>query len=177
MLVDLVRLIRKNKDKDFSKYLKSEDWEIINKRILPSTWYPLDVFQRCGVAAFHVIAQANLDLVRFQGRILGKEMFERVYKSLISPQDPMTTLSRFVTVYGQFFNFSTVSFNQAGKNHAKIFHDYDTHQHPGTAPYCHELLGSLDVLVEMAGGKNVKIELTAKQWEGAPKTIFDITWE
>jgi hypothetical protein len=38
-------------------------------------------------------------------------------------------------------------------------------------------MGHLDVLIEIAGGTNIKIELIAKQWEGAPATVFDITWE
>jgi hypothetical protein len=35
----------------------------------------------------------------------------------------------------------------------------------------------LEVLVRMTEGKNGKVEIGAKQWEGAPATIFDITWE
>jgi hypothetical protein len=177
MLVDLVRMIRANKDKDWGKHLTPEDWNIINKRILPSEWYPLEIFQRCGMATFQLLAQGNLDLVRLRGRIRGKELFENVYKSLIISQDPAASLSRFVTVYGQLFNFSSLRFENLGKGHAKIHHDYDASRNPGTMPYCHQLMGILDVLVEIAGGKNVKIELDAKQWEGATKTIFDITWE
>ncbi len=40
MVVDQVKLIRGNKSMNWSKYLKPEDWEAINKRILPSEWYP-----------------------------------------------------------------------------------------------------------------------------------------
>jgi hypothetical protein len=177
MLLNLVRMIRANKSQNWNKYLKPEDWEVINKRILPSEWYPLEVFQRCGVAIFQVLAQANLDIVRQSGRMQGKKLFENVYKSVVISQDPAATLSRFVTVYNQFFNFSTVRFENAGMSHVQIHHDYDTSQHPGTVPYCYQLMGILDVLVEVAGGKNIKIELKAKQWEIAPTTIFDITWE
>jgi hypothetical protein len=35
----------------------------------------------------------------------------------------------------------------------------------------------MDTLIEMAGGKNVKIELKEKLWEGASATVFDIQWE
>ncbi len=88
----------------------------------------------------------------------------------------MTTLSRFVVVYGQLFNFSFLKFENAGPGHAKIFHDYDRSD-PVTKPYCYNLMGHLEVLAEMAGGRNVNVELKAKQWEGAPTTIFDINWE
>ena len=36
MMIDQVRMIRGNKDKDWNKYLKPEDWNKINTKILPS---------------------------------------------------------------------------------------------------------------------------------------------
>ena len=176
MLVDQVKLIRGNKGMDWSKYLKEEDWVAINKRILPSEWYPLELYRRCGLATFHVLGQGNLDIVRLRGQIRGKELFAGVYKTAIIPQDPMTTLSRFIMLYSQLFNFSNLKFENVGKDHAKIFHDYDRND-PVTKPYCYQLMGHFDVIIEIAGGKNVKIEFLAKQWEGAATTIFDITWE
>ncbi len=176
MLLDQVKTIRGNKSRDWSKYLKPEDWETINKRILPSEWYPLELYRRLGLATFNVLGQGNVDIVRLRGQIRGKELFETIYKSLITPQDPMTTLSRFVVAYGQLFNFSLLKFENAGTGHAKIFHDYSSSD-PVTKPYCYNLMGHLEVLVEMAGGRNVNVEFKAKQWEGAATTIFDINWE
>jgi len=35
MMIDQVRMIRGNKDKDWNKYLKPEDWNIINTKFFP----------------------------------------------------------------------------------------------------------------------------------------------
>ncbi len=177
MLVEQVKMIRGNKDGDWKKYLKPEDWEIINKRILPSEWYPFELYKRCGWATFQVLGQGNLDLVRLRGRFRGKELFENVYKSCIISQDPAASLSRFVTIYAQLFNFSTLRFENASNNHIKIYHDPEYVNDPAIMPYCYNLMGHLEVLVEMAGGRNVKVELKGKHWEGAATTIFDINWE
>jgi len=176
MVVDHVRMIRANKGRDWDKYLKPQDWEIVNGRILPSMWYPLETYQRCGWATYQVLAGGNLDLVRLRGRIRGKELFEDIYKNIVIDQNPMKALDRFVIIYGQLFNFSTLEFEKVGEKHARIHHDYDPND-PGSLPYCYQLMGHFDTLIEMTGGKNVKIELIAKQWEGAPETIFNITWE
>jgi hypothetical protein len=176
MILDFVRTIRANKTQDWNKYLKPEDWEIINKRILPSLWYPVEIFTRCGWAIFKIMAQGNLDVARMGGKMQGKNLFETVYKGIVTAQDPQTALNRFVVVYNQFFNFSSLRFEEAGKNHLKIHNDYDESNQPGMAAYCYNLMGILETLVEMSGGKNGKIKLTAKQWEGARTTIFDITW-
>ena len=88
----------------------------------------------------------------------------------------MKALDRFVIIYSQLINFSTLKFEKVGDKHAQIHHKWDA-KDPTEPPYCYQLMGHLDVLVEMTGGKNAKINLKAKQWEGAPFTIFDITWE
>jgi hypothetical protein len=37
--------------------------------------------------------------------------------------------------------------------------------------------GLFETLIQMTDGKNGKVVFEGKQWEGAPKTTFDITWE
>jgi hypothetical protein len=173
MFVDLVKMIRANKRLNWSKYLSPADWEVINTRIVPSKWYSLELYEKFAMAVFQVLAKGNTDVVRQRGRVRGKELFEGVYQSIIISNDPMESLSRFVVSFGQFFNFSLNKFENAGNNHAKVSHESE---HP-SMPYSFQLMGHLEVLVEIAGGKNVKIEMVAKQWEGAPSTVFDITWD
>ena len=176
MLVDQVRIIRANKDKDWSEYLGPEDWETIMETILPSTWYPLEIYKRCGWAVFQVIAGGDPNLARMRGKIRGKELFENIYKNIAATKDPMTALKSFVKIYGNLFNFSSLEFEKVGDKHAVVKHDYDP-KDPTNVPYCYTLMGHLEILVEITGGKNVQIEFTSKQWEGAPVTNFDITWE
>jgi hypothetical protein len=176
MLIDQVRMIRGNKDKNWKQYLKPEDWEIINTRILPGAWYPLETYRRCGRAVFQLLAGGNTEIVRLRGRIRGKELFETTYKHVISNNNPMNALSSFVAIYGMLFNVSPLEFNKIDAKHATILHNYD-HSDSGNLPFCYQLMGHLDTLLEMTGGKNIKIELTEKLWEGASATVFDLQWE
>jgi hypothetical protein len=176
MLIDLVRMIRGNKELDWNKYLKPEDWNVINERILPSAWYPLEVYQRCGRATFQLLAQGNLELVRLRGRVRGKELFESVYKWITADRTPKEALEQFIRIYGQFFNFSTITFEEVAKGHSKILFDYDVADRT-VELYCYQLMGELDALIEIVGGKNARIKLIAKRWEGAPVTIFDVSWK
>lgn len=176
MLMDQVRLIRNNKDRDWDKYIEPEDWEIIKGTILPSKWYPLELYRKFGWATFNVLAEGRVDLVRLRGLARGRELFGDIYKNVVVDNNPMESLNRFVTVYGLLFNFSTLKFEKVGDKHARVLHDYDP-EDPTNIPYCHQLMGHLDALIEMTGGKNIKNEIIEKQWEKAPATIFDITWE
>ena len=74
MLVDQVRMIRAHKHHDWDDVLEPEDWEFINQMFLPSSWYPLEWYEKCGWATFQVLAGGNVDLVRFRGRARGNPL-------------------------------------------------------------------------------------------------------
>ena len=70
----------------------------------------------------------------------------------------------------------SIKFEKVDSKKVKIHHDYsavDKHN----VPYCHQLLGMFEKLVEMTGGRNCKVVFLAKQWEGAPATTFGIIWD
>lgn len=178
MMVDQVRMIRGNKDKDWNKYIKPEDWNIIKGMVMPSAWYPIDTYKRCGRAVFQLLAGGNTEIVRLRGKIRGKELFETTYKHVLSERTPMKVLASFVNLYGQLFNISPLACQEIDAKHACVSFRYDDDpSDPGTLPFCYQLMGHMDTLLEMAGGKNIKIELKEKLWEGARATVFDIQWE
>ena len=79
MLIDQVRMIRGNKDKDWRNYLTSEDWAIVKGMVMPASWYPVETYKRCGRDVFKVFAGGNTDIVRLSGKMRRKELFETTY--------------------------------------------------------------------------------------------------
>jgi hypothetical protein len=177
MLVDQVRMIRGNKDRDWIKYLQPEDWNIINTIIMPSAWYPIETYKRCGRAVFQLLAGGDTDIVRLRGRIRGRELFETTYKHIISDKNPMNSLFSFVNLYGQLFTVTPLEVTKIDSKHAYVSYRYDDPSDSGNLPFCYQLMGHFDSLIEIAGGNNVKIEMKEKLWEGANATVFDIQWE
>jgi uncharacterized protein (TIGR02265 family) len=176
MLIDQVRMIRKNRGLDWSPYLGPAEWAAISERILPTEWYPVELYEKCGWATFKVLARGDVEVVRQRGRYRGKELFETTYKSLTALQDPIRALERFVFAYGMLFNFATLRFERLTDHHARIHRDHDR-QHHTNLPYCYQLLGTLEALIEASGGRNVRVGFVSTQWEGADATIFDASWE
>lgn len=176
MLIDQVRMIRGNKDRDWKRYLRPEDLTIVQGVVLPSAWYPVETYKRCGRAVFQVLAGGNTDIVRLRGKIRGKELFETTYKHVIADRNPMNAVSSFVNLYGQLFMPNPLEFKKIDAKHATVSYAYNDKSDPGNLPFCYQLMGHFDTLVEMAGGKNVKVEFREKMWEGADATVFDLQW-
>jgi len=101
-ITDYARIIRANKDKNWDKYLTPDDWKIINAKILSSVWYPYESFMRMGTAVFHEIAQGNLEVARGFGKML-LENLAAIYKNLIIPGDPVTSIGKIYALQRSFF--------------------------------------------------------------------------
>jgi uncharacterized protein (TIGR02265 family) len=176
MLLDFVKMIRANRNLDWDKHLKAEDWEVVNSLVLPAKWYPVDVYKRCSYAAFVLLADSNLEAARANGQSMGRRLFENTYKSIVQSGDPGRALKQYVQVHSSFFNFGLLKFEMADSWKARIHLNYNDSS-KSNAAFCYQMQGLLEALVRSAGGTNDRVAISAKQWEGAPATVFEITWE
>ena len=67
LFVDYVRMLRAQKGADLSRHLTPDDMQYLSQRVSPNAWYPMDVFERMGLAILAEIT-SSLDLVRSWGR-------------------------------------------------------------------------------------------------------------
>jgi hypothetical protein len=180
MLLDFVKMIRKNRQLNWNQYLKPEDWSIVNSKILPGVWYPADVFTRCSMATFHLMGKDRLETARRNGQIIAGHMFESTYKSLLQNKDPEKGLNQFVLIFGSLFNFTLLKVESLEPGHARFCHIYAFEEKTtifNKRAFAYQLMGFLETVAAMTGGKKIKAAVVSKEWEGAPETIFDITWE
>lgn len=175
MLLDQVKMLRKNKHLDWEAYLDREDWDIVHSQIMPFQWYPLETYERLGWAAFQLLAGGSLVRIQQHGRDKGKELFGEVYSSLLKYQDPGRAIEAFVKAYGTLFDFNTLSFERSADKCVVVKHSFPEHDNTNMV-YCHQLTGMLQTLAEMSGGENVSVSLLAREWAGGLNTVIEITW-
>jgi hypothetical protein len=110
LFVDYVRMIRSRKDVDWSKYLEPEDLEFLDEhvRILPSSWYPFDTFERYGLAVLEVIAGGKVEFAHMWGR-MSTDLLLGVYTTMLEPGDPAESARKLDIVRSGFFDFPGIS--------------------------------------------------------------------
>ncbi len=175
MILDYVRIIRANRDKDWSQYLTPEDWELIDGQILPSNWYSYESFRRIAFGVYKVIAGGNLQTAQSFGRFTIRNQLE-VYKNLLVPGDPVASVDMLARLRRTFFEGEADAGIIA---HGKGWLDFEVvaasladEKEPLQA-YCHLLAGIMLELVEQAGGKNAKTQVSPKPGGAEIK----LTWE
>jgi hypothetical protein len=174
MIVDYVRLIRANKDREWDKYLKPEDWEIINNRVLPAFWYAYDSCRRIGLAVYHEIAQADLATTKIFGRFVGRNLLE-IYHHVLAEGDPVASIEALCAMNDAFSDGEAGStLMDKGPGFVKIrFQAPDEEDREFMEAFCAQIVGIYEEVVDQAGGNNVhsSSELVGDRCD------FFINWE
>jgi hypothetical protein len=159
MVLDYVKIIRDNKDKDWNRYLAPSDWEIINGKVLFSNWYPFEAYRRIAFAVFKIIANGNLDVARAFGRfnIIG---LMKVYENLVVPGDPAAGVEKLARIRKTFMegdlDIQVLDKSKNGLTFSVPIGKAEQEKEHADA-FAYTVMGNLDEIVARSGGKNVKI--------------------
>jgi hypothetical protein len=175
LFADYVRMLRRRSDVDWSKQLEAVDLGYLVQRIDPNMWYPMEAFERMGVAILSQIAEGSLETVRVFGRV-SIDWLCLTYSNLIAPGDPRDTLMRFQVLRRSFFDYPALEIGSISDGEASIVVSY------GMGPRAEEAaswqtLGFFERLLEVAGASEVKARFASRSWTGDLVTTIALEWE
>jgi hypothetical protein len=174
LFVDYVRMLRAKRSTDLSRYLTPEDMAYLLQRIEPDVWYPMDTFERMGLAILGEITP-NLYLVRVWGRAQIDWLAEQ-HSNLVVPHDALETLRRFRVLRASFFNYEALQLTELCDGEGVVTVAYGMSPRAEEAA-THQTLGFFERLLEVAGAAEPRAWIASKSWEGAPATTILLRWE
>jgi hypothetical protein len=173
IFITLVKVIKADKTGVYNKYLTNKDREIIQRKVLPSSWYPYETYQHCLKAVFEVVAKNDLNVAKEWGRLECQVAMTTVYQVMVKGKDPLSFLKSYQFFHRSFYDFSRSEVDVEGTNQAVWkLHDFDT----TFAAVYYLIQGWLEHGMELCGAKNVKSVFLTKSWEGHPFTSMRFTW-
>ena len=171
---DYVKVIRANKHRkaEFDNYLKPEDWQLVETKILPSQWYPLETYKRIGEAIFRVIAGSSLEMTFIFGQQILKELL-KTYKNMLVVGDPAASVAKLVHLHDNFFKNiqSKTEIVEKDEHHLVIKFILAPQDmiDKMSEPFAWQLAGKMVELANQACGRQVKYQVAKN------KRDFDIT--
>jgi len=175
LFVDYVRMLKKKKGVDWSKYLLPRDLALLDQRILPSEWYPFESFERMGLAVLHEIASGNLKAVLAFGQRSLDEM-ARAFSDLVQKGDPRESLMRFEVLRNSFFNFNAVTIESIYADYAKLRIEYSMSRLAEQAA-SFQAAGFFLQLLHLSGAKKIAYRFASRSWAGDSTTILELQWQ
>lgn len=175
LFAEYVRTLRSVKQVDWTAHLQPEDLPYLSQRIDFATWYPMDTYERMGLAIFDVLGQGNLNGVRQFGRHTIETLYD-AEPELFEGRDPREIFMRFQVLRQAMFDFKAADVIAVRDGRAVLEIGY------GMSPRAEEAaswqsVGFLERLMELAGAKDVEVTLASCSWKGDESTRITVTWK
>jgi hypothetical protein len=175
LFAEYVRTLRSVKQVDWTKYLQEEDLPYLTQAIDYARWYPMDTYERMGLAIFDVLGQGNLNAVRQFGRHTIETLYE-AEPDLFEGRDPREIFMRFQVLRQAMFDFKAAEVVAIRDGRAVLEVGY------GMSPRAEEAaswqsVGFLERLMELSGAKEVEVTLASCSWKGDESTRLNVTWK
>src|SRR5439155_21990211 len=107
--------------------------------IEPDGWYPMETFERFGVAILSELAEATLDTVRVWGRFSASQYCAE-HPDLVASNDPVESLMRLKVMRSTLFDFPAFDMPMLIESHAHVVVTY--HMGPrAEEAACHQTMG------------------------------------
>jgi hypothetical protein len=171
---DYVRMIRRRKDVDWSRFLDNGDLEYVRRQVDPVGWYPMGVFERLGDAILAHSGQATLSAVRMWGHFSVSGVVQ-THPELIAAGDPMESLMRLKVMRESLFDFPAFDIPVLMPEHAELRVTYYMGPSAEEAA-CYQTVGFCEGVVSLAGGNKVEARFVDCAWHGAPSTRIELSW-
>src|SRR5881275_1928446 len=112
-------MLRVRKDVDWTERLPPEDLAAMNGRVDPDGWYPMETFERMGLAILNVVAGGDLNLVREFGK-MSVDWLVHQQPTLLAQNDPRESLMRFQVVRQSFFDYPALEVRRVSDGQATL---------------------------------------------------------
>lgn len=173
LFVDYVRMLRAAKGVAWEQHLPVQDLQYLAERIDIDAWYPMESYERLGLAILDGIAGGNFEMARAWGRRTIDDLQAAIPE--IFADDPRETFMRFQVVRQALFNFPAAEVLGIRDGKATIAVNYGMSARAEEAA-AWQSVGFLERLIEISGGKNVVAQLESRAWEGSPSTRISVAW-
>jgi hypothetical protein len=167
-------MLRAHRDIDWSRHLRPEDLPYLQQRIAPDDWYPMETFERMGLAVLSEITD-DLQVARAWGRAQ-IDWLCGVHDNLVVPGDPPETLMRFQVLRRSFFDFCALDIPSLHDGEVAVHVDYGMSARAEEAASW-QTLGFFERLLEVAGARDVQARFLSTSWTGDLVTTIQLYWQ
>jgi hypothetical protein len=176
LLVDFVKMIRAAKDLPWKEHLKPEDMEIVNSMVIPTSWYPVESYQRMALAVWELVAKRNEEVVHEYGRQAMRELLKGFYRPHLDRGDPFQAVDKFLGLRRSLFSFSRTEVKKKGENNILVrisgFGSFE-----GMDIYALLIAAYLQALIEFNRGKDVKYDIQETREQDEQVYLINIEWK
>jgi hypothetical protein len=174
VFVDYVRMLRAQKDTDWSRHLTPADRVYLSGRIEANAWYPMDAFERMGLAILAEM-KPDMEIVRAWG-VAQADWLAAAHPGLVVKGDPRDTLMRFRVLRETFFDFPAIHVPEILDGSAAVKVAYGMSAAAEEAA-SFQTMGCFEGFLALSGASKAEAWFSSKAWDGAAATRIELRWK
>jgi hypothetical protein len=175
VIVDYLKIIRANPSLPWAEHLSAEDLAALDQMVLPASWYPIELFQRMGVAIFKLVSREKYSVVHAFAAALADRMAKE-NPGMLSAQSPRDTLKKFLAIQSRLYNFKMFESEDSGPRQMALQVNA-RREDVGKRLLVEICCATVKRLIELSGGKNIKVNTVEAMWEGGERNRVEVAWE
>lgn len=177
-LVGVVRLLRSHQHTRPLPEMGAWEQDLMRKRVAPSTWYALGVFDSLLQMAHRFVFDGSESAAQAMGRTFAQGLrAARGEGAILEPENPLATLTQMGGRWRQFFNFGEISVTPWPTPDSETGASVHLTGYPDmSACHGHVIIGWSLQLVEDASAKNVVVRIEERPWMHNSVLTYTLTW-
>jgi hypothetical protein len=175
VIVDYLKIIRANPDLPWAEHLTPQDLSTLDQMVLPASWYPLDMYQRMGMAIFKLVSGEKYEVVQAFGRSVADRMAAQT-PGLVAKGSARDTLKKFLAVQDRLYSFKLFESEDLVPGRVILIQNTLPRDQGGRL-LMEVLTGNAGRLIELSGGLNVRTRVLEAMWEGGRRNRIELAWD
>jgi hypothetical protein len=180
LVIALAMIVNDRKKLDWKGQTKltDQDLALIKDRIMPSSWYNIDFYERLGSAVFKVAGNSRPEGAYQFGDGVMWNILSKTYANSLLRNNPGQGVKTFAVLFtGNFFNTASAEFKESDAG--GVFKISDPFGIPTQESFVPMIKAMLTKLARENGAKGVRVECEQESKLGAGKLTevnYKITW-
>jgi hypothetical protein len=162
LFLDYVRMVKRQRATENERLLP-EDRVLLDEKIDPGSWYPMETFERLGLVVLDCFAGDATEPIRRFGQSQINGILAQ-FPTLLVPKHPRDTLMRFRVLMTSFFDFSALDVLSIDDTSAEVMIRYGMCAAAEQAATW-QTLGFFEALLALSGAMHNDHEFVARSWE------------
>jgi hypothetical protein len=156
--------------------LGSWEKDLIERRVAPTTWYALTVFDSFMQLVHRFVYDGSEAAAQNMGRVYAREQLE-LTPAMVVAGDPLETLARTPERWREQYNFGEVSIAPLPARESEHGVRVRVRSYPDmSACHGHAIIGFTQELAERAGASTPRLQIEERPWMHNPLLSYTLTW-
>ena len=178
MVISTIRYLKttfgEQKYQELLARTNSTSRKALESNIMYGQMVPLKPYIDLITVADEILGKSNYVLCRKIGNYVAEDGIPKLYRVFVTTADPLFAVNRLPNFWTHMYDTGKLTTQHETKNivsvHITGFADVNK-------AYCWKLLGYLEKMLELAGGKNVRIKETRCRTTGDDQCVYSMAWE